>query len=126
MTSGEIQHESSRWRAAWVAVAVVGAVLLAAGAKVCLEYGWAWRCPAMVLFEVPCPSCGSTRAFAALAGLDLLGALRFNPMIVMGVVALPFVGFLKRVVKSWEKYGWGIFAGVVILNWVYLVLFLPR
>lgn len=126
MISGEIQQESSRWRVAWVAAAMGAALLLAVGAKICLEQGWAWRCPAMVMFEVPCPSCGSTRAFAALAGFDLLGALKFNPLIVAGVLALPFVGLWKRVAVRFEKYGWAIFAGVVVLNWVYLVLFLPR
>ena len=40
-------------------------------------------CPMRELSGVPCPFCGSTRAFAALAGFDLLGAVKLNPFVTL-------------------------------------------
>lgn len=36
-------------------------------------------CPSRLLMKIPCPSCGMTRAFAALTHFDLAYALRANP-----------------------------------------------
>ena len=103
------------------AIAITGIM-----AKFCLETGFAWRCPALSLVGVPCPSCGSTRAFAALAQFDLLAAIKFNPLIVFGVLALPLLHFANAVPARWKDYGWPAFVVAVLLNWLYLLFFLPR
>ena len=92
-----------------------------------LDLGLAWRCLVIALFGVPCPSCGSTRAFGALAELDVLGALRFNPLIVLGTLGLPVLFASARSFPPFLlRHGWTIFGAAVILNWLYLWMFLPR
>jgi hypothetical protein len=103
------------------AIAITGFV-----AKFCLETGISWRCPALSAFGIPCPSCGSTRAFAALAQFDLVRALKFNPLIIVGVFALPLLYFANEAPPRWKAYGWPVFGAVVLLNWIYLLFFLPR
>lgn len=108
------------WLAAFAAVI---AVCLAA--KYFLTAGLAWQCPVMAALRIPCPSCGSTRAFAALCEFRFAEALAYNPMMILGIPAAPVVFSLRyKLAGSW--IGWGIFATVVLANWIYLVLFLPR
>ncbi len=45
-------------------------------------------CPFRAISGIPCPGCGMTRAFLALAEGDFLGALRFNPL------SIPLFAFL--------------------------------
>lgn len=111
------------WR---MAAGVLAVAVIAFGAKVCLDLGLVWRCPLLAMVGVPCPSCGSTRAFAALAALDFLHAVRFNPLIVLGLFFLPFVLEVKNWPRWVHRHGWVIFSTMVALNWVYLFLFLPR
>lgn len=47
-------------------------------------------CPVKSLFGLPCPACGSGRASAALAALDLPAAFAWNPLFTLG--ALAFLG----------------------------------
>ncbi len=105
------------------ALVVVGLCL---AAKLALQTGLSWRCPVMALFHFPCPSCGGTRAFAALSEMRFSDALRFNPLLVS---AIPFtlVGFLFRgSLLRYARFGWPLFVAAVAMNWVYLFLFLPR
>lgn len=44
-------------------------------------------CPLRALTGVPCPFCGGTTAAVNIGRLDLLGALRANPVVVLGAVA---------------------------------------
>jgi hypothetical protein len=112
---------------ALVAAFICGLILLAFGARMSLDLGLAWRCPVIAISGVPCPSCGSTRAFGALAELDLLGALRFNPLIVLGTLALPvFFASARSFPPFLLRHAWIIFGAAVMLNWVYLWMFLPR
>jgi hypothetical protein len=122
----QLTTDSPARRFAIPAVIALSAVVSVIAAKLCLQFGLAWTCPLIALLHVPCPSCGTTRAFASLANLDLLAAIKFNPLIVIGLFALPFVSLLKRVPAGVRQYGWWIFGAIVALNWVYLFLFLPR
>lgn len=45
---------------------------------------------------IHCPGCGSTRALRALAGGDFFAALRYNPLSVAVLFALPFLLVLRR------------------------------
>jgi hypothetical protein len=104
-------------------LALVGLCL---AAKLALQTGLSWGCPVRMLFHIPCPSCGSTRGFAALSELRFLDALRFNPLLVCAI-PIGILGFLLRgFLKPCARFGWWLFAAAVAANWIYLSLFLPR
>jgi hypothetical protein len=46
------------------------------------------KCPMAVMFHLPCPACGSTRAARALLTLDVPTALHFNPVAPLVLAAL--------------------------------------
>jgi Protein of unknown function (DUF2752) len=69
-------------RTALSALAPLGA-LAAAGSLVVLGV---LRCPLALLFHVPCPMCGATRAVLALLALDPAAAMRLNPVAPFVVV----------------------------------------
>ena len=89
-------------------------------------------CPVKAVFDLPCPSCGSTRAALALAELDLLAAIEISPLAAaawMVVVAGGLVGGVMALLdRSPREPDWRLsltarwLLGLVILaNWVYLV-----
>ncbi len=49
---------------------------------------------------LPCPTCGSTRAAAHLARLDLAGALALNPLATAAAAALVAWGLLDLVLMA--------------------------
>ncbi|MGV3771274.1 MAG: DUF2752 domain-containing protein [Verrucomicrobiales bacterium] len=76
---------------------------------------------------VPCPFCGSTRAMAQLATLNIIQAFAFNPLLTLAAAGSFLLCF--KSVREWMLYhqaalGW-ILGGLVFLNWIYLVIFLP-
>lgn len=94
-------------------------------------------CPLRALTDVPCPFCGSTRTFAALARLDFVAALRLNPLVCVAAVAAAAVWLLtcwrgvsgfKEPRAAWTKgttWRW-LLALAFALNWLYLWFHLPR
>ena len=88
----------------------------------------------------PCLACGGTRSVQALADGNILAALKFNPLVFLAIcsVAIWFVMALFRAARMsatspatqsrsrskvrWWLAGLGL-AGVV--NWIYLVKYLP-
>ena len=81
----------------------------------------------MVLLGMPCPGCGTTRAFAALVQLDPLAAFRFNPLVMVTLALLMLSPFLKLSWDSFERRrGWLFIGTALCLNWIYLFFFLPR
>lgn len=97
----------------------------------------AWySCPFRELTGYPCPTCGGTHVFMALAELRLKAAFLSNPLIFLGawapglglaIVLGEFLSGGKRVSdwagklagQSWLKW---LVLGIVLINWVYLVL----
>jgi hypothetical protein len=124
--TGYSQRISLARSVAIAAAAIAAIAVTSIVAKLCLTTGLAWRCPALSVLGIPCPSCGSTRAFAALAEFDLIRALKLNPLMVIGIFALPFLCLESAVPRRWKAYGWPIFGITVLVNWIYLLLFLPR
>jgi hypothetical protein len=123
-----LQNPNRPARAGLVFVAGVSVVLLGGWlARFFLETGLSWRCPSMLLFGLPCPSCGGTRALAALVQFRPLDAFLLNPLITTALALVLLAPVLKL---SWEKFerwhGWTLFGAAVPLNWLYLLFFLPR
>jgi hypothetical protein len=78
------------------------------------------------LIGIPCPSCGLTRGFCALAHLELGEALRYHalsPLLFAAVVATPFVAAYevatrRPVSRRWlfsSKLAWGL-AGLFLAH----------
>ena len=91
------------------------------------------------LTGLPCVSCGGTRAFKSLARGDVVGAFQFNPAATATVFGIgiwlvlvlvrkdkPHVPWTPSQRRKWTRFF--VIAGVSILivNWIYLVLYLPR
>ncbi len=87
------------------------------------------------LTGLPCLTCGSTRAFADLLRGDLAGALRLQPLAVVGGGALVAAAtvyawyFLVRRRVPHVRLGgmerrlvWVALVAALVLNWVYLIL----
>ncbi|MCF6313273.1 MAG: DUF2752 domain-containing protein [Verrucomicrobiales bacterium] len=93
-------------------------------------------CSLRVLTGIPCIGCGGTRAMEALSRADVVEALRYNPLVVLGVLVIVLwffwalltfkskrrvVGESKKMAKVWTVM---IFL-LVLLNWIYLICYLP-
>lgn len=108
---------------------VIGLSFLGAAcftARFALSSGFAWHCPVMTLLHFPCPSCGSTRALAALSEFHLLQAWRFNPLLITAIPGAA-IGFLFRApISRLGSWLWPLAVAAVFLNWVYLGFCLPR
>lgn len=98
------------------------------------------RCLLRELTGVPCPTCGGTRSLAALAEFDWPTAWSMNPLVFAACgAALLLVGdqlvalrrnrraILPALAASLPSaWIWSAMAVVVVSNWLYLCLTLPR
>jgi hypothetical protein len=102
-----------------LAVSYVYAPYASDGPIVCLLRGFV---------GIPCPSCGLTRAFCALAHLELREALRYHalsPILFAAVVATPFVASYeiatrRAISRPWlfsSKLAW-VLAGLFLIHHV--------
>ena len=105
---------------------LVGLALLCGAAKLFLNAGWAWRCPMLSVLHLPCPSCGSTRALAALSEFRVIEAVAFNPLLVSLTFVAPLLVVFRSRLADFSRTGWRILVAAVLLNWIYLYFFLPR
>jgi len=91
-------------------------------------------CPMKRLLGVPCPTCGTTRAFAALFRGDVLGAFAQQPLVMScSLVGLPVLLVLRLVSGRREMADflaaafrsavfWCLAAAAVLANWIYVIL----
>lgn len=87
-------------------------------------------CHFFALTHIPCPTCGTTRAFLALLDARPLDALALNPlMVVLGVAAVLILGWrlvsgrqLVITLAQPEKPLAGLLAAAVFMaNWAYVI-----
>lgn len=86
-------------------------------------------CHFLAATDVPCATCGGTRAALALFGGNIGGALHHNPLITLtlllglAAVALRVVGG-RQIVCKFSRRGWTCFTLFLImavaLNWYYV------
>jgi hypothetical protein len=114
-------------RSPWILFVAIAILVLAIGAaaQFAMQHGLGWRCPALTLLHLPCPSCGSTRALSLLAQGNFRGALAFNPLIALSACAAPLIPF-ARFRAMLGRTGWAPLFAAILLNWIYLLFFLPR
>jgi len=88
-------------------------------------------CPLRLATGLPCAGCGAGRALVALAKLDPLAALAWNPLVALAAVAFVAGGALALVAElagrplgeprtlspAWRATA----VAVVAANWVYLI-----
>ncbi len=98
------------------------------------------RCVLREFTGVPCPTCGGTRSLAALAELDIATALAMNPLVFLASGAVLLLAADQLIARSRNHstilakasaalpaaWLWATLAAVVVSNWVYLCLTLPR
>lgn len=64
-------------------------------------------CPSMLVFGLPCPGCGLTRAGILLLKGDFAGAFQMHPFIYVFVLGLIYVG-TNRYVRGKKEIPFGI------------------
>jgi hypothetical protein len=107
---------------------IVGAIalaLLAFAASFCMRHGIGWSCPMRLLFHIPCPSCGSTRALAALSRFEFVEAFRFNPLLTLTPALCLVIPFSRKAPLALRGVGWPLLCAALFLNWLYLLFYLP-
>lgn len=60
-------------------------------------------CPSKLLYHLPCPGCGITRATLKFLNFEMLDALRINPNVIFSIIFLiccPIILFADYVYKS--------------------------
>jgi len=90
--------------------------------------------PILCLFrrvtDVPCPTCGTTRAAWALAAGDVVAALLLNPFMVIAGVVLAVVLVARAVTarrvrldlgKTGRRVAWATVAVLFIANWAWVI-----
>ncbi len=110
-----------------VAVALVGLGLWARELAAVMP-----ACPFKSWFELPCATCGTTRAALALAQLDLGTALSVNPLATLAWVGLVGGGIVAGALSAFDRslsfpaprptMSFRVLVALaVIANWAYLI-----
>lgn len=93
-------------------------------------------CVFKTIVGIPCAFCGGTRALRAVAEFRWVDAFWWNPLVTIGaaVAVLWFVMWAvspTRVMDRWRfaARAWPVVAigfALLALNWIFVVIFLPR
>lgn len=85
---------------------ILGMHLLFLGIGIFFLFIYSWleiTCLLRFITDVPCPTCGATRAMFSLARLDFLGYWFYNPMAFPLVIAFLAV-FHYKLLPKWRKF----------------------
>ena len=74
------------------------------------------QCFFKLIFKIPCPGCGMTRAYKALLRLDLPAAFAFHPLFPIPAIWLLYHIFRKRI--GWKEKGEALFFAATILPFI--------
>lgn len=119
-------------------VGCAGGWLWTAGSAVSAGQGIWKGCLFKMLFHVPCPSCGSTRAVICVFGGDVADALYLNPLgllLAAGLVVLPLwllADLLRRRATLYRLFlhtdallqrrrAFALFVCAVLANWAWVL-----
>lgn len=130
-----IVNVERRWPLPWWVVAIV---VLWGGSVLAIEVfrprgvDAPITCTMRRVTGVPCATCGSTRAALALTRGDAVSALRYNPFVTIGGVALAGVGVLRvglgrRVEvglgRGGRRVAWCLVGVAFAANWAYVIAY---
>lgn len=118
-------------------VTFFGLVLAAIAVAVLVrQMGFAFpKCSLKALIGMPCAFCGGTRSLEALGHLHFAEAFWWNPLVMLGAIGAAMAAVcslvapdsMERVVarlKKWPLMWIGL--GLVAMNWIFVVKYLPR
>jgi hypothetical protein len=83
-----------------------------------------FACPLRVTTGIPCPLCGMTRAGVAMAQADVVGALRYNPGVIL-LVAVLAVALLRPAVLLHLRLPVWVLGAALGALWIWNVGFNP-
>ncbi len=101
-----------------------------AGEAILVAVGHPAPCLFRLLTGLPCPTCGTTRAVLCLLHLDVPGALAYNPLVTLALLALPVAAALSRVPRGRVWLGGFtrrparhalLLGALLLLNWGYVL-----
>jgi len=101
---------------------------LLAALAVFLIFSGFYHCPVDLIFGIPCPGCGMTRAFLCLLKGDLSGSLQMHPLLLP--VLIFFAYYACALLFGWKKPGRRFYyaaAGALFAVWAArMILFFGR
>lgn len=103
---------------------ILGMHLLFLGLGILFLFIYSWleiTCLIRFVTDVPCPTCGATRAMFSLARLDFVGYWFYNPMAFPLVIAFLAV-FHYRLLPKWRKLII-VYVGIVLVLTVVLYIY---
>ena len=80
-----------------------------------------YMCPMKLLFDIPCPGCGMTRAVWYFMTFRFSLSFAYNPLavfVIIGVVYYLFVRKFRRIPEKWEKIYFWTFCAALIIVWI--------
>ena len=79
-------------------------------------------CPFHLITGIPCPGCGMTRAFLALAKGDLITAFHYNPFSLL-LATIIFLSVFGVDLRVWYRFGYYLYSfllSVILLWWFWV------
>ena len=130
--AGKVRAAFRRFSSSNAARVLLSVAIVAACVALAHAFG-VTLCPMKRLLGVPCPACGTTRAFAALLRGDVCGAFARQPLVMSCslfgfpiLLAIRIVSGRRRMAEllatvSRSAVFWCLVAAVGLANWIYVI-----